>query len=397
MTYSSRPLIGFADTPIIDSFGRVRVANPVMLLEAKRIGAVPDIFMTNEIIGNGSVTYNVNRASTTLALSGPGVSRRQTKARAVYQAGKGLEILQTFCIHNPDAGGVSRIGYFDNHDGAFFISTPNDIGFVIRSSVSGSPIESIFPQSQWNIDRLDGSGPSGIILKRDKAQILYMDAEYLGVGRVRFGFVINGQLIECHQSRNANEEMASVYMSNPNLPLRWEIEGDGGSSLEAICGQVSAEGGYEVSGITSSAFRDAQLTINTGVISELISIRIRDEFRRYSTAFIDSISSASPAASGAAFGWRLVQNPTVVSPGAWTPSTGSIMEINRSRVITPGTGILIASGFTSRGDSSVSVKAKPVLTLGQSLNGDADTLSLQIESISGNNAFVGSLTWREVY
>jgi hypothetical protein len=54
--------------------------------------------------------------------------------------------------------------------------------------------ETVVPQTNWNIDKLDGTGISGITLDISKAQILWMDIEWLGLGTVRIGFVINGNL-----------------------------------------------------------------------------------------------------------------------------------------------------------------------------------------------------------
>ena len=126
----------------------------------------------------------------------------------------------------------------------------NTAYFVERSLSLGTTIR--VAQEDWNIDKLDGTGPSGITLNSSKAQILWMDIEWLGVGSVRIGFVIDGAFIHCHTFHHSNI-IESTYITSGSLPLRYEIANTGittsTSNLKQICSSVISEGGYNLNGI----------------------------------------------------------------------------------------------------------------------------------------------------
>ncbi len=391
-----------ADAAGIDAFGRVRVSQPVLLLDSKRVGSVPDALMTNAIVGTATATYTEDRASTYLKVAASGdKATRQTKARAVYQPGKSLLMFQTFICAPQQANLEQRIGYFDDSNGIFLHINGTACGFTRRSFVSGSAVDVTVPQASWNVDRLDGTGPSGITLDRTKPQILVADFEWLGVGRVRIGFVVNGLPVYAHEFLNANADLTSVYMSNPNLPLRWEIEATGAIAgtpqLEAICGTVASEGGYEITGLTSSA--DSGLVANaiaSGANEEVLAVRMQPDFTEFATFFIQALSIINTTSGP--FRWRLVLNPTETAAGTWVDVAGSILEQNISRTVTADTGTVIATGYVAATSNQITLDARPVLTAGTTLAGVTDIFSLQISNLSvQSESFYGSLTWREVF
>jgi hypothetical protein len=82
-------------------------------------------------------------------------------------------------------------------------------------------------QSQWNIDRCDGTGPSGYNIDISKMQMAYIDYTWYGAGFIRFGFRgVNGGIVYCHKMPNNNVN-TSAYMRSGNLPARFEVENYG--------------------------------------------------------------------------------------------------------------------------------------------------------------------------
>lgn len=78
------------------------------------------------------------------------------------------------------------------------------------------------PQSQWNIDKCDGTGPSGFNLDLNKMQMLYIDYSWYGAGAIRFGFKNQrGEIIYAHRIPNANYR-TEAFMRSGNLPSRYE-------------------------------------------------------------------------------------------------------------------------------------------------------------------------------
>ena len=132
----------------------------------------------------------------------------------------------TFVMNTSKTNLRQRVGYFGSNNGFFLEQNGTTIQFVKRSSVTGSVVDTPITQSNWNIDKLDGTGPSLLTLDLTSPQILFIDLEWLGVGSVRMGFVINGQFIHCHTFHHANSNTApkGAYMQTACLPIRQEIE-----------------------------------------------------------------------------------------------------------------------------------------------------------------------------
>jgi hypothetical protein len=185
----------------VDAFGRMRVSNPVTLFDSFNRYQINSHFSTLTSVSGGSISYNEFDSSILLNVdtsSGSFVKRETTRVFA-YQPGKSLQILATFCFDTAQSGLRQRVGYFNDNNGVFLEQDNSVISFVIRSSVSGSVSDlNRVAKSDWNIDKLDGTGPSGKTLDLATAQIFWTDIEWLGVGSVRCGFVIDGQFVHCH-------------------------------------------------------------------------------------------------------------------------------------------------------------------------------------------------------
>ena len=387
--------------PGIDAFARLRVSQPTLLLDTKQVGGAPDLFCSNGVSGSGSATYSINRSSTALTVgSAVGVAARQSKSRAIYQAGKSLLVFQTFVMAAGQTNLRQRVGLFSTKNGIFLQRDGTTLSIVRRTFLSGSAVDTVVAQASWNVDPMDGSGPSGITIDTTKAQILMLDLEWLGVGQVRCYFVVDGVPVWFHSFKNANN-LTSVYMTNPNLPLRWEVEATGTitgtATLEAICGSVNSEGGYEINGVTSSV--DMGSTVNQiagGAFEEILAVRMQSAFTEFATAFVQAVSVI--AATSSNFLWRLVLNPTETGAGTWANVPNSILERNITRVVTVDTGHRILSGYVASAINTIDTNERPILTLGTTLAGVTDVLSLQVMNLgTGNEEYLGSLILREVY
>ena len=237
-----------------DAFGRLRVSNPQTLFDTQARYFDHGQF-ANSITGSASVTYNANSSTFALSTTGAGTVIRETVKTFIYQPGKSLLVLNTFAMNTPTAGVTQRVGYYNTNNGVFFEVNGTTLNMVIRSSSSGSIVEDRIPQSNWNGDNLTGAGgatnPSGIELDPALTQIFWTDIEWLGVGSVRVGFVINGQYIVCHTFDHANiPGNITTYMTTATLPIRYELSSSGTAvSMTQICSTVISEGGYSLSGL----------------------------------------------------------------------------------------------------------------------------------------------------
>jgi hypothetical protein len=299
------------------------------------------------------------------------------------------------------AGVQKLIGYFDDSNGIFFRVNGLTSEMVIRSNVSGAPVDTAIPQAAWNLDRLDGTGPSGLTLDVADAQIFVCDFQWLGVGAVRVGFDIDGLIVWAHVFKNANS-LTSVYMRTPNLPLRWEILGQGtASTLEAICCSVASEGGQqEPIGIGRSVDRGGAAaswkSLTSANAEQVIALRL--QAGRRGPAYIndfDLITTATPNLY-----WAICLNPTVGGAAVWTPVTNSVLEFDvnltasGSRIVS-SFGTILASGYVAGVNRTSSVlKLGALQSFTADFAGTPDVISLVCRP-DGNQSVAASLSYVE--
>lgn len=186
----------------LDSFGRLRISHPETLFESKLLhDNSPLVYDDQEVSGSGtSSSYSTDKASVTMAVSANTAGRRvrQSFRRMNYQPGKSQLIYLTGTLGDPVSGNAKRIGFFDDENGFFFSAEDGNINVGLRSYITGSVVDTLIPQSSWNIDQLDGSSESGVNLDFSKAKIFIIDFEWLGIGAIRFGIIDSGKIYYCH-------------------------------------------------------------------------------------------------------------------------------------------------------------------------------------------------------
>lgn len=268
----------------VDAFGRFRVSSPFTLFDSVQRYQDNQTFATYTNSG-GTIAHDSNSSTIDMTVDGTDGSAvyRETTKVFSYQPGKSLLILETFTMASARAGLRQRVGYYDVRDGFFIEQDDTDVYLVRRSNSSGSVVETRVAKDDWNISRLDGTSADKIVLDMSKSQILFTNIEWLGVGSVTMGFVINGQLIPVHRFDHANN-ITSTYMGAACLPVRYEIENTSATgasdTMKAICQSVISEGGYQLEGrplaIGHSIVSPRTTTaVQNGTIIPMISIRLK--------------------------------------------------------------------------------------------------------------------------
>lgn len=390
----------------LDAFERLRVATPYTIFDSKQLQDKQPLYWDDaNTSGSGtSSTYNVGESSTTLAVTSftSGTRVRQTFRRFQYQPGKSQLFMFTGILGNPVNGIHRRIGCFDENDGLFFESMGAQVSVVERSSTSGGPVDTKVGQHAWNLDKMDGLGPSGVTLDFTKVQIFFIDFQWLGGGVVRYGVSVNGRLFYVHQTGHSNL-LTKVYMATPNLPLRYEIGNDGNGAVAAslvhICAAVMSEGGFEFRGGTRSLVRGTSVlqTLNNTAIYPIIALRLKSTHKG---ALVVPTSLNVLATTNSAYNWYLLLNPTVVGTAfSFTGLTNSAVEydVSRTNATTLTDGTIVAAGSDQQSNESSTVVLSPSdLQLGSSIAGVSDILVLAVQRISGTTeSYLGAIQWRE--
>ena len=382
-----------------DAFGRLRVSNPYTLFDGG-LRYFDNTYKWDQV-DTGAVTSSFlpNESSILMNATGAGSAIRQTKQVFSYQPGKSLLVLLTFVMNAPTAGVTQRAGYFGAENGVYFEVAGTTKNLVIRKSTSGSVDDTTekFAQASWNGDKLDGTGASGITLDVTKAQIFWTDIEWLGVGTVRCGFVINGQFIVCHSFHHANI-LNKVYMTSATLPLRYELISTGpAAAMRAICSTVMSEGGH-----SNRSFTRAIGTALTGkdlsntVYRPLVCLRMK------STALDSIVVPTAFDVFGlqlAAFAYRVILNPTLTGASWTSADTDSTVEYDLSATALSGGKVITQGVFVgSNKGGSAQVTSNEIdfsQQLGRTIAGVSDIWCLAAIATTNNDDAVGIVNWQE--
>ena len=389
----------------VDAFGRLRVSQPYTIFDSQNRYAIDNQFDTSTAT-EGSTTYLPNESSVRMDVTTSSGSEvvRQSYRCMPYQPGKGLLLLATFVMNTAKTGLRQRVGYFGTQNGVFLQQNDSTVSFVLRSYISGSVSDArIVTQDNWNGDKLDGTGDSGLTLNLTKAQILWMDFEWLGVGSVRCGFIIDGQYIVCHTFENAND-ITSVYMTTAILPIRYEITNTAAtasaSSLKQICSSVVSEGGYEQTSIEHVARRTATRTSISTTFVPLVSIRLAST--ALNAVVLPVKFNVMPTSTGDDFEVILAKNSTGLTSASWAAisSDANVEQDTSATAMTVGTIVDLQYVSSTRqfgGTINQPAAYNWDLQLGSSLTGTSDIYTLGIRVLSGSSgAAIGSLTFYDL-
>jgi hypothetical protein len=392
---------------LADAFGRLRVSNPLTLFDSSHRYRDNGLWNTDTVNG-GTAVFSANEGLVNLNVTGTNGSEvlRETTKVFSYQPGKSLLVFNTFVMAPAQNDLVQKVGYFGTENGIYIQLKDSTLSFVERSSVTGLVTETIVDQAAWNADTLDGNGASGVILDITKAQIMFMDIEWLGEGTVRLGFVIDGNFIVCHRFNHANL-IPSTYITTASLPLRYEITNTGtatASTLKQVCSTVISEGGYELRGAQQSIGTPINVPMSFAAPATyypLIGLKLTAT--KLDAIVILTAISILGLGNGKNYAWRIVQGGTVTG-GAWVPvGADSAVEYNLTGTSVAGGRVLAQGYINSSNQASPSVDIlKEALFTSQlernSFTGVATELIVEaaIDAIGGTLGMYASADWEEI-
>ena len=397
---------------LLDPFMRQRVSEPQLQFDAQHEYDIAPLLWNTITTPGGSAAHLPNESSVLLSIdTTPDASvLRIQKDNSRYQPGNGQKLDATFNFTAPVENVAKYVGYGNLDDGVSLRQTGDGrIAFVVRSSTSGTPQNiAVIYQDDWNEDPLNGLGRSGINLNWEFSQNMVPDLQWLGVGRVRLGFYIQGRIIYAHFFDGSNV-LPTVYMRTANLPVMYRIVADGAAAGEATlkqicCSVVSEQGpiqerGYRFSsdmGITAATF-DTTLT-------PILAVRPAATFKTlpFRGRFIIRGLDMTPVSGTGPFRWALIYNPTIVG-GAWAADAAHDSESasQKNTTMTSFTGgIQIASGYINatnivRENVSIDAEFQRYPWVHDNA-GNQIAYLLACQDVAGSSEILASMTWREL-
>jgi hypothetical protein len=387
-----------------DMFGRTKVSEPFTLFDSTHRYTQNGDF--SDVVGGTASSSHIEYQSTaalTVGTASGDYLYRESRRVFSYQPGKSMQIFQTFVLSPAKTNLRQRVGHFSTNNGTYLELDGSQLLIVQRTYSTGAVQETRVPQADWNVDKLDGSGPSDIVLDPSKTQILFLEYEWLGAGSVKVGFAIDGYFITAHQFNHANH-IDRVYMTTATLPVRFEIENTGATSssstLKQICVSVISNGGYDKRTIPHIVSRSTPLTVGTAD-QPVVSIRMASG--RTDSVIIPSGIAAIPTTADT-FIIRMYKNATIVG-GTWTLDPSGNVERNTTATSMSG-GTVIGEYYVS-GTNQATANLDIVdvanfqMQLGRtnasSVGGAvSDTFTLSAQVLSGTGDLVGSLSYYDL-
>lgn len=393
----------------VDAFGRARMSQPMTLFDSSHRFKDNNLWATSNT-STATYSFNANAGLVELKLDNTANAEivRETTRVFSYQPGKSLQNLNTFVMSPAKAGLRQRVGYFGTENGIFLEQDGTNVYFVERTYSGGSVTENRVAQADWNTDTLLGavaSSPSQIQLDLSKAQIMFIDVEWLGLGTVRCGFVINGQLIHCHSFHHANV-IDTTYMTTASLPLRYEIKNTSAtasnSTLKQVCSTVISEGGYELRGAQGSVgipITAAYTLTTAGTYYPVVSVRLKST--ALDAVVILSAISFLGKGNGINFSWRITKDATITTSSWTSAGANSAVEYTISGTATSG-GTVLASGYinsSNQGSPSLDILKEALFRFQlerNSLTSTPSALTLEVTADTATSNCYASMDWEEV-
>lgn len=394
----------------IDAFSRLRVSSPGYRFDSQLTNQIDADLWDSKVTGDGTIAHDgTNRKATVTAgaTAGANTAIFQSHYHSPYTPGRGQLVFITFAMPGvvPTNGEVG-CGYFDGNNGVYLKRTASGLSLNLDSTTSHA--DASIAQASWNIDSLDGTGPSGITLDATKTNILAIQIQALYVGRVVVGFDIGGSFIPAHAFEHAN--IAShPYMAQASLPVRyWATTSTDASAatIHAICSSVISDGGEDLTEIQGRTFVSYGENTDVDAAAEaVLVIRPKAQLNgiNQNAVVIPTELDIAVAVAGC---WVEVRANATITAGTFTNvSTGSVVEesfagnAGTDPVVTAGTGTLIDKFYLPASSQIRSTKGQglggKVVLAYSHLLATADNIAIM--ALGGSNSEVrAALKWREV-
>jgi len=396
----------FGDNSATDAFGRLRVSQPKTLLDSKVFYDKTSFYFDEVLSGTATSTFSAYDSCVVMKTAAKNdFVISQTRQRFNYQPGKSLQYIFTGNF-KPETNIIKRVGAFQSLsaepfnpiDGIWMEVTSSGPTFRIEK-LQGTPHSQTAPQSMWNIDKFDGTGASGITIDFTKNQIFAIDYEWLSLGRVRFGFYINGKLLYAHADSHLNQ-LDAPYMTYANQPVRYEIRqtGTGSGTMKQICSTVITEGGEENVGRLISQGLSAAIAVSEDHYYLILATRLKPGRENIAVNFksldILNLDSSRPLE------YKILYNPTYSTQLTWRDIGDSNVQFafGNGTIYASDLGYTLATDYAAagaKGSQSATEIAGELASLGCSISGVLDTLGIfgrAVSSTSNSNQVIASFS-----
>ena len=399
MSFIFNNSVKYSDSPNLDAFGRLRIAAVTNLLDIKHVYDKNPLQVNEVTAGTATSVFDQQYARVRMSTSANNdLVIRQTKTHPIYQPGKSQLFEASFSNFQIEPNIIKRVGGFTSTSGSpynsvfdgFFlesngITSAITFNIYLSGSCTYSADTSTWYSSEFDVNSFDWS----------KTNLMTVDYQWLGVGRMRFGMVLQGQTIYFLDYTAANS-LSTVYMSSPNQPIRYEIRQDGAGSgyFDMICSQTSTEGAlnglYSTVGIQHSTVT----TLDTsGTKYPYIGYRLKQGYKSVTSQY-NSLSVLNTSNDNYLLTIEL--NPTISTTPTWEDIPNSPFQYalftgtTTATITTPGYVVKSLIGEAGTSALTTLVVDDNQVRVGINVDGTLDEMWVNITPLGANATFLGT-------
>ena len=343
----------------VDTFGRMAVTEKDSQITEQFSYGLPSTGVVSGITGTGSI---ITEDAMLKVKTGTGDGTAYIESLQSVRYIPGSMAYGFFTAYGFPTQGTGFIGVFDDEDG-FAIGSKDGVPSVLRRRYNGVDSDDYYiSQSNWNLDKLDGTGDSLLDIDFSKGQVYSITYGYLGFACIIYSIMApNGTWTPFHRIEYPNSSTVT-QISMPYLPLRVEVDNTGtGEAIEIGVGSVDAgifNGGKTDSSSNYTAINCSDLLLtpkSTTTVDYIIAIRGKSLIgtrRNKVSSLFKSISWATDASiKGVTV--DIIRDPDIITPGTWTSfGDTSPLEWSSDTVFDLTTGTPTGLGAALAKDSS---------------------------------------------
>lgn len=397
MSFIYNNAIKYSDSPNLDAFGRLRTAAVTNLLDIKHVYDKNPLQVNEVTAGTATSVFNQEYARVRMSTSSNNdLVIRQTKTHPIYQPGKSQLFEGSFSNFQLETNVIKRVGCFTSTTASTYNSVFD--GFFLESNGLSNTISfqiwrsgtTIFSSSTttWETNEFNP-----INLNWSNTQLMTVDYQWLGVGRLRFGLALSGQTFYFTEHNCSNNE-SLVYMSSPNQPIRYEIRqvGLGSGSFDMICSQVSTEGALNGLYSTVGVIHSSTATLSTsGTKYPYIGYRLKQLYKAVTSQY-SSLSILNTSNDN--YLMTIEYNPTLSVTPTWTdiPNSPFQYSLGTGATTITSSGHIMSSLIGEAGTSALTtIKVDDnQIRVGSNVNGTLDEMWVCITPLGANATFLGT-------
>jgi hypothetical protein len=189
-----------------------------------------------------------------------------------YQTGEGGLVRVGARFTAGVAGNQQRVGLGNGTDGLFFGYNGTSFGILRLHNTT----ETWTAQSSWNVDKMDGTGPSGVTLDPTKGNLFQIRYQWMGYGTIRFyvEHPTTGYFVEVHRIQYANANTV-VSIHNPSLPV--EVRSANTTNDTAVVVYCAGMAGFIEGRDTNTGPLFSVSNVKTGITTETNILTLRNK------------------------------------------------------------------------------------------------------------------------